>query len=279
MRPWPLIFLAAATALAGARAGAADNAINAANALRAAGCGDRPPLDAPLARDARLDEAAARVAGGTDLQAAANDAGYRARRVARIRLENYAGEEVARVLEAKFCGIVSDPELTDIGVHDSGGETWLVLAVPLALAAGTSAAGAADRLFAGINDARRSDRRCGVLKRMDAAPAMRRSAALDEAARAHARDIAARGALGHEGADGSTAADRVSRAGYSWSTVGENVAAGQTEAADVVDTWIDSPGHCRNLMEPRFTDTGVGVAVNEDDDRVIYWVQVYAAPQ
>lgn len=275
MRLWTLLLLTAMTAPAGARGGAIDDV----NALRAAGCGNRPPLNAALTHDARLDAAAARVAKGTDLQKAASKSGYHARRVARIRLENYAGEEVPRVLEEQFCGIVSDPELTDIGVHDGDRETMLVLAVPLELAAGTSPAGAADRLFAGINDARRSARRCGTLRKTDAAPPMRRSEDLDVAAAVHARDIAARGALGHEGADGSTAAERVSRTGYRWSTVGENVAAGQTEATEVVDTWLDSPGHCRNLMDPRFTETGLAVAVNEDDDRVVYWVQVYAAPQ
>lgn len=275
MRLWILLLLAAMTAPAGARGAAIDDV----NALRSTGCSDRPPLDAALVHDARLDEAAARVADGMDLQKAASASGYHARRVARIRLENYTGEDVARVLEEQFCSIVADPELTDIGVHESGRETMLVLAVPLALAAGTSPTAAADRLFAGINDARRNARRCGVLKKMDAAAPMRRSDKLDDAAAIHARDIAARGALGHEGADGSTAAERVSRAGYRWSTVGENVAAGQTEATEVVDTWLDSPGHCRNLMDPRFKETGIAVALNQDDDKVIYWVQVYAAPQ
>lgn len=262
-----------------ARADALDDAVDYANALRNAGCGGRPGVDERLARDVRLDEAAARVAGGADLKAATAASGYRIRRVARIRLENYSGADVAGILESQFCDIVADPELVDIGMHMTGGETWLVLAVPLALGAGTSTAGAADRLFAGINDARATGRRCGILKKLDAAPPLQRSAALDMAAAAHARDIAARGALGHEGADGSTAAERAERAGYRWTTVGENVAAGQTEAADVVDTWLDSPGHCRNLMDARFSDTGIAVAVNESDDKVIYWVQVYGAPE
>jgi uncharacterized protein YkwD len=30
-------------------------------------------------------------------------------------------------------------------------------------------------------------------------------------------------------------------------------------------------------MNPRYTETGIAVAINEDDDQVIYWVQVYAA--
>ena len=256
-----------------------DDAVAGANALRVAGCGDRPAVAAPLVPDPRLDAAAARVAAGEGLQGAASAAGYRAARVARIRVVNAIGAAYTSILEAEFCALLGDPELTDVGLYRTGDETWLVLAAPLSLADGVGAAGAAEALFAAINAARSVTRRCGGAQEHAAAPPLRRSAALDDAAILHARDIAQRGALGHDGADGSTAAERVALAGYRWSTVGENVAAGQRQPEETVDTWLASPGHCKNLMDPRFRDTGVAVAVNEDDDRVIYWVQVYAAPQ
>ncbi|HEX5789275.1 MAG TPA: CAP domain-containing protein [Woeseiaceae bacterium] len=256
-----------------------DDAVVLANALRISGCGDRPAVAAPLVPDRRLDAAAARVAAGEGLQEAASAAGYRAARVARIRVVNASGAAYTSILESEFCALLGDPEFTDVGLYRAGDETWLVLAAPLSLAGGVGASGAAEALFAAINAARSVTRRCGGAPEYAAAPPLERSAALDAAALLHARDIALRGALGHDGADGSTAAERVARAGYRWSTVGENVAAGQRQPEETVDTWLASPGHCKNLMDPRFRDTGVAVAVNEDDDRVIYWVQVYAAPQ
>lgn len=275
----PVAFLhTGALAAQAAGAGQSADPIAEANALRTTGCGDRPAIDAPLTQDHRLDAAAIRVAAGDGLQEAAGAAGYRAARVARIRVASAMGPELASILETQFCHLLGDPELTDVGWFWDGKETWLLLAAPLALAGGESTTGAADRLFAAVNAARAVARRCGDTREYAAVPPLARSAALDEAALAHARDIAARGALGHEGADGSTAGERVVRAGYRWSTVGENVAAGQQSADESVDIWLESPGHCRNLMDPRFRDTGVAVAVNEDDDRVIYWVQVYAAP-
>jgi uncharacterized protein YkwD len=270
-----LAVLAGCGAALGPATGHADP-VDRANALRTRGCGDRPALADPLARSAVLDAAALHVAQGGDMQAAASEAGYHARRIARIRLENASDEDVSALLAAQFCGIVADPELTDIGMYRSGDETWLVLAAPAGLEAGTSAEAAADALLRGINDARQQARRCGG-QEFEPAGALARHAALDAAAQKHAQDIAGRGELDHAGADGSTAAERVAREGYQWTAVGENVASGQTTAEDAVDTWIASAGHCRNLMNPRYTETGIAVAINEDDDQVIYWVQVYAA--
>lgn len=250
--------------------------IDQANALRTGGCGDRPALATALARSAALDAAALRVAAGEDLQVSASAAGYHARRIAHIRLENATAEDVSALLASRFCGIVADPELTDIGMHRAGDDTWLVLAASFGLEARASAEGAADALHRAINEARRRARRCAA-DEFEAAGPLARHPALDAAALKHAEDIAARGELDHEGADGSTAAERVAREGYRWTAVGENVASGQSIGEEVVDTWLASPGHCRNLMQSRYTETGVAVAVNEDDDQVVYWVQVYAA--
>ncbi|HNP34287.1 MAG TPA: CAP domain-containing protein [Woeseiaceae bacterium] len=253
------------------------DAIDVANALRTTGCADRPMLDTPFSRNEALDAAARHAATGEPLQAAAFDAGYPAKRIARINVSTVAGEELRRLLETQFCAILADPELVDIGMYLVDDETWLLMAARLTLDAGASTASEAQRLFTGINKARATARVCGATKRFAAAPALHRSSLLDAAAMQHAMDIASRGELGHDGSDGSTVSDRVARTGYEWQTVGENVAAGQSGADEVVDTWLASPGHCRNLMDARFTETGIAVALNEGDDRVIYWVQVYGA--
>lgn len=272
-----LVTFALLTSLAGGPAGASSDILQQSNVLRMSGCSGGPSLEAPLQRDAMLDAAARRIAAGAELQAAANAEGYRARRVARIHVENPGGGDLGALLARQFCHLIGDPELVDAGVYTQGAESWMVLAAPLALPEGTSTVNAADRLFARANDARARQRRCGG-QSFEPAGALRRSGRLDDAALLHAQDIAARGEMGHDGSDGSTAAERVDRAGYDWRVVGENVAAGQSTAEEVVDTWLASAGHCKNLMDPRFSETGVAVATNSNDDQVIFWVQVYASP-
>ena len=91
--------------------------------------------------------------------------------------------------------------------------------------------------------------------------------------------MAARNYIGHKGSDRSMPADRATRAGYAWVSIAENVAAGQTTADEVVSTWLASPGHCANLMNPRYSDTGVAYAVDPASEKGIYWAQVFAAPE
>ena len=131
------------------------------------------------------------------------------------------------------------------------------------------------RVLALVNAARAEPRRCGW-KRFSAAPPLARSALLDGVARAHAEDMAARGRMEHRGVDGSTAPDRVGRAGYDWSKVAENIAAGQRTPEDAVRSWLVSPPHCANLMDPAYTEMGIGVAAGNEGGP--YWAQVFATP-
>lgn len=78
--------------------------------------------------------------------------------------------------------------------------------------------------------------------------------------------------MSHEGSDGSGLGQRVTREGYAWSAVGENVAHGHRSASHVMTDWLDSPGHCANIMHPAFTEFGAG-EVNH------YWTQVFARPR
>ena len=82
----------------------------------------------------------------------------------------------------------------------------------------------------------------------------------------------------HEGRDGSQPKDRVQRAGYKSRLTGENIALGPESAEEVVKGWLDSPGHCANIMDARFQDIGVGVATGRGRGQ-IYWVQNFGAPR
>jgi uncharacterized protein YkwD len=128
-----------------------------------------------------------------------------------------------------------------------------------------------------VNTARSRGRRCGH-ERFAAVPPLRPSSKLDDAATAHARDMARRKYFEHRGSDGSEPKDRVRRTGYQWRLTGENIAFGPESAEEVVAGWLDSPGHCANIMEPRFKEIGVGLAVGRKRGQ-IYWVQEFGAPR
>ena len=100
-------------------------------------------------------------------------------------------------------------------------------------------------------------------------------ARLDAAASGHSADQAAHQTMSHTGSNGSTCGQRLTAAGYSWRTWGENVAAGQTSAAQVVQAWLNSPGHRVNMLNPAFTGIGVGVAAGPNG--VLYWTMDLAA--
>ncbi|GGK30598.1 hypothetical protein GCM10008955_25480 [Deinococcus malanensis] len=124
------------------------------------------------------------------------------------------------------------------------------------------------------NAARAQARTCGETTHA-AAPALSANAQLAQAAQAHASDMAARNYFSHTSQDGRTMADRITAAGYRWSTIGENIAAGQTTPEEVVSGWLSSPGHCRNIMNPAFRELGVGYV--QGGSYRHYWVQNFGA--
>ena len=136
----------------------------------------------------------------------------------------------------------------------------------------------ASRVLELVNEARARPRRCGG-ERHEAVPPLARSAELDRVALAHARDMAARKSMSHTGSDGSTPGERATREGYRWRTIGENVAYGQPTAERVVAGWLDSPHHCENIMDPDFTDMGIGVAEAARGEAGPYWAQVFGRPR
>ncbi|MGI5273865.1 CAP domain-containing protein [Nonomuraea sp. CA-218870] len=95
---------------------------------------------------------------------------------------------------------------------------------------------------------------------------------LRRAAERHSADMATRGYFDHTGRNGSSVGDRIRAAGFSpvraW---GENIAMGQSTAAQVVRGWLDSPGHRQNIMNCSFTHIGVG-----HHSRGPHWTQVFA---
>lgn len=88
-------------------------------------------------------------------------------------------------------------------------------------------------------------------------------------------DVMARsGVMSHTGPDGSTMTTRVEAAGYAWSTLGENIARGQGDAAAVMDAWMNSPGHRANILNCSFKELGVGVHFGDGGP---WWTQNFGA--
>lgn len=199
----------------------------------------------PLRAEARLERA--QVDGGSDLLGALQAVGYQPATVKVISLSGSVSlASVAKAVTERYCATVLDAQFTDIGVQQVGNSWQIVLARPL-LQAGLPASEEAGRaVLQAVNAARAQPRRCGT-QPVDAAPALRWSDSLAQTALAHSRDMATHNYFSHTARDGSLAGQRATRAGYAWQLVGENIAAGQGSAQQVVDGWLSSPAHCFNV--------------------------------
>lgn len=102
---------------------------------------------------------------------------------------------------------------------------------------------------------------------------------LEQASFGHSEDMATHDYFAHESQDGRTPAERVSAAGYAWSAIGENIAAGYPDVAAVVDGWMKSPGHCANIMTAAFREIGMACADNAASQYGRYFTMDLAAPR
>ncbi|TSA88100.1 CAP domain-containing protein [Deinococcus detaillensis] len=124
------------------------------------------------------------------------------------------------------------------------------------------------------NKARAVARTCGGQSFAAAGP-LTWNGYLAKSARAHSQDMADKSYFSHVGLDGSTMIKRDEAAGYSaWQELGENIAAGYAIAV-VVQGWIDSPSHCKTLMDPKYKELGVGYVYKQGTQYGTYWTQEY----
>lgn len=132
-------------------------------------------------------------------------------------------------------------------------------AAALAPSAASAAGGPAGEVFT-LTNAQRTQ---------SGLPALASDPALDAAAAEWARQLASSCTFDH-----STSAWRNSRvAAFGWVATGENIAAGQPDAASVVNSWMNSSGHRANILDKRYTGLGVGYATGTCFRT--YWVQIF----
>ena len=99
---------------------------------------------------------------------------------------------------------------------------------------------------------------------------------LSDAARAYAGILAGGDCFAHTCGPVPGLADRGERAGYTgWTSLGENLAAGQPSPEEVVREWMASPGHRANILDPAFAEIGVATATGGPYG--IYWVEAFGA--
>jgi uncharacterized protein YkwD len=274
-----LVLWLAAGAWAQPAQAVSDELIAALSATRFSGCDGHAGIEARLWPVGQLGEAARRIARGEAPAEAARRAGYRATRLFVATMSGYGSQSaVARTMAAKHCKALLDPALADIGIHRQGDSFWIVLAARFEPPPPSAAAAIATRVLSLTNEARSRPRKCGT-RSFEAAGAVTPNPLLERAAAVHAQDMARHSHFEHEGRDGSSPADRVTRAGYRWRSVGENIASGQTTPEQAVREWLGSPMHCANLMSPQFTEMGVAYAVDLDSADGIYWAQVFGRPR
>jgi uncharacterized protein YkwD len=92
-------------------------------------------------------------------------------------------------------------------------------------------------------------------------------------ARAHSKDMAVNGYFDHNSQNGQTPFDRMRAAGYRGNLMGENIAAGQSTPAAVMNAWMNSPGHRANILNCGFRVVGIGVYRLTSSPFRIYWTQ------
>lgn len=110
-----------------------------------------------------------------------------------------------------------------------------------------------------VNQARSADRMCGSTS-YPAAPVVAWNDDLAMAAYLHSSDMANNEFFSHTGSDGSSPGDRITREGYDWRTYGENIAVNYPSVSSVMQGWLGSDGHCRNIMNPAFQEIGAAYA-------------------
>jgi uncharacterized protein YkwD len=96
--------------------------------------------------------------------------------------------------------------------------------------------------------------------------------ALRKAAEWMAGDMATHNYFNHTDSHGRDVAERIRAFGYDDARLmAENIEKGPESAQAAVQGWLSSPPHRRNLLDPEVRDVGVGYAVDPDNRRV-YWV-------
>ncbi len=100
--------------------------------------------------------------------------------------------------------------------------------------------------------------------------------AIGKAARAKSTDMRDKGYFSHTSPTYGSPFEMLTKFGVKYRAAGENIAKGQKTPSEVVAGWMNSPGHRANILNPSFSQIGVGYA--SDKNGVPYWTQLFTTP-
>lgn len=130
--------------------------------------------------------------------------------------------------------------------------------------------GLREAVLAEINAVRTAGRVCGS-ELLPAVAPVTWNAILFSAAARHSADMAVRDYFSHTTPDGVSFSQRLYNEGYYARAGGENIAAGQGTVGGVMSSWLNSSGHCRNIMQPAFSEVAVACVAQAGSMYGIYW--------
>ena len=125
-------------------------------------------------------------------------------------------------------------------------------------------------MLAYVNALRTKGCKCDGVQ-MPLVPALKWNKLLENSSIRHGKDMLTNNFFSHTGSDGSSMSKRATDAGYKWSALSENIAWGYKSLPSVIDGWVKSGGHCRNIMSATYTEMGAAKAGD-------YWVQDFGKP-
>lgn len=96
---------------------------------------------------------------------------------------------------------------------------------------------------------------------------------LSRVARFKSADMRDRNYFSHTSPTYGSPFDMIKAFGISFNAAGENIAAGQTTPQQVMKSWMESPGHRKNILSAQFTEIGVGYA--QGGSHRHYWTQLF----
>jgi|GEM_PF-2568420 len=174
--------------------------------------------------------------------------------------------------ESSTADTTGGSEQVDNGQAGTGGEDTQITDGPIAC--GSIDLGERLSILELINETRATGRQCGS-DWFAATTPVTWNDQLEAAAAVHSTDLATHDIFSHTGTDGSSVSDRATTQGYEWNRIGENIAAGQPSFQTAMQGWIDSPGHCRNLMQPDFSNVAIACVTDTNSSYGNYWTQVF----
>lgn len=275
--PRLLCLIAIGLAAPAAHAAGAAQLVKMINSYRAApgSCGGSSfAAQTPFATPRQLD--AVHIGAGTFVDLALERAAYPAEKADVLTVTEAAdAASVMAVMRERYCRHLRSTEFSAVGVQRNGDEWTILFVQPAPPRVLPQLDEAGEAVLAAVNAARAQPRTCGDRQFPPVGP-VSWNPALGNAALAHSRNMAELRYFGHVEKNGSTVADRALRAGYRFQRVGENIASGQDTAAEAVQGWLESPGHCANIMQASHTEMGSAFALSSTGR--LYWTQVFANP-